>query len=111
MICAVYALREYPVDDDWLGLYFPLAALGWGDARVGAYPFGRDTSASLAWRRPIDDWLAALAGEVRRAVGFRCAGIGVEVTEDVDAYKPEDEAASRSYALVLADGTYLPAAY
>ena len=82
VICGVMAIR-YEGDDDWLYLDLPLAALGRLDARIGAYPFGADGEASsLAWRKPLDEWLAQLAFEVRGAVSFKLALIGVEVDED-----------------------------
>jgi hypothetical protein len=78
--------------------------------RSGGFPFDDDTGASLAWRRPIDDWFVRLAEEVRLEVGFRLEAIGWEadgfVTAEANVYQPRD----RPYGLVLADGTYLPAA-
>ena len=109
VICAVIASRESG-GDDWLLLGIPLEALGRGDARIGGFPFDPDIEASLAWRRPIDDWFARLAEEVRLEVWFLLAAIGWEAdgfaTAEANVHQPRD----RPYALVLADGTYLPAA-
>ena len=108
VICAVIAIRESD-GDDWLLLGIPLEALGRGDARIGGFPFDPDNGASVAWRRPIDDWFARLADEVRLQAGFRLAAIGWEasglVCAETQVHEPED----RPYALVLTDGTYLPA--
>jgi hypothetical protein len=106
----VVAVRE-DHGDDWLDLCIPLEALSRGDARIGGFPFEPDSGASLAWRRPIDDWFARLAEDVRQETGFCHAVIGFEISGSVRAEtlmdQPEDR---RPYALVLASGTYLPAA-
>lgn len=110
VICAMTAVRE-DHGDDWLDLSIPLEALGRDDARIGGYPFGPDGGdASLRWRRPIDDWLARVAGEVRQETGFRHAVIGFEVSGSTRAETLNDKPEDRTYALVLANGTYLPAA-
>src|SRR5579859_7388708 len=70
VICAVVAVRE-DHGDDWLDLCIPLEALGRGDARIGGFPFEPDNGASLAWRRPIDNWFARLADDIRQETGFR----------------------------------------
>jgi hypothetical protein len=79
VICAVIGIC-LDHDDGWLALCIPLEALCRGDPRVGAFPFDDDDSASLTWRRPIDDWFAYLAGEVRAETGFRLAAIGWEAS-------------------------------
>jgi hypothetical protein len=109
MICAVAGVRE-DHGDDWLDLCIPLEALCRSDARIGGFPFAPDGGTSLAWRQPIDDWLARLAGEVRQETAFRLAAIGFEVSGEVRAEELASELEARPYALVLADGTYLPAA-
>jgi hypothetical protein len=110
VICGVMAIR-YEGDDDWLYLYLPLAALGRLDARIGAYPFEADEEASsLAWRKPLDEWLAQLALEVRRAVSFKLALIGFEERVDEDEVSvPTPLQKDRSVSVVMANGTYLPA--
>lgn len=110
VICAVTAVRE-DHGDDWLDLSIPLEALGRGDARIGGFPFGPDGGdTSLRWRRPVDDWLARLAGEVRQQTGFRHAVIGFEVSGSIRAETLKNQPEGRPYALVLANGTYLSAA-
>lgn len=109
VICAVIAIRESD-GDDWLLLGIPLEALGRGDARVGGFPFDPDNGTSVAWRRPIDDWFARLADEVRLQAGFRLAAIGWEASGFVCAETLVHQPQDRPYALVLTDGTYLPAA-
>lgn len=111
--CGVIALREdgkySPLGDDWLVLYIPIAALGHLDERVAAYELGEDEgAASLVWRRPIDDWLAQVAIEVRHSVSFKLALIGEEAAGE-DDYVPTILHKDRWAGVVLADGTYLPA--
>jgi hypothetical protein len=109
VICSVIAIRETD-GDDWLLLGIPLEALGHGDPRIGGVPYDNDNGALLAWRRPIDDWFARLAEQVRVEIGFRLAAIGWEadgfVITERDMHQPRD----RFYWLVWADGTYVPAA-
>ena len=100
VICAVAAVRE-DRGDDWLDLCIPLEALGRGDARIGGFPFEPDGGASLSWRRPIDDWLARLADEIRQETGFRHAVIGFEVSGSVRAETLTDQPEDRPYALVI----------
>jgi hypothetical protein len=110
-ICSVIGVRERD-GDDWLDLCLPLEALGRLDERIGGYPFGPDDGpVSLAWRRPLDDWLAAIARRVRQACRFRLAVIGFEVSGTVRAgHLPSTVPDQPGYALLLADGvTYLPA--
>ena len=109
VICAVIAIRKSN-GDDWLLLGIPLEALGRGDARIGGFPFDPDNGASLAWRRPIDDWFARLAEEVRLEAGFLLAAIGWEADGFVITEANVHQIRDRPYGLVLADGTYLPAA-
>jgi len=62
----------------------------------------------LAWRKPLDDWLAQLAIEVRRVVSFKLALIGFEVDEDeVLVHKPEGPVLS--WRTTPTNDTYLPA--
>jgi hypothetical protein len=111
VICSVVAVREEH-GDDWLDLCLPLEALGRSDSRIGGFPFGEDGgSASLTWRRPIDNWLAGVAGQVGRAVSFRLAVIGFEISGSVRAEAMSDGPPhDRGYGLLLsAEATYLPA--
>lgn len=109
-ICSVIRVREQD-GDDWLDLCLPLEALGQLDARVGGYPFGPDGGpVSLAWRRPVDDWLTGIARQVARACPFRMAAIGFEVSGSIRAEDLADAVrGDRAYALLLADGTCLAA--
>ncbi|MCG6566903.1 hypothetical protein [Tessaracoccus sp. ZS01] len=85
-LASVILVRE-EVDDagrpilgnDWLDLCLPLGALGNLDARVGAYPFD-DGSDSSKWRRPIENWFAAIATAVFAATPFVHAITGEEVS-------------------------------
>jgi hypothetical protein len=108
--CGLLAIR-YEGGEDWLYLYLPLAALGRIDARIGAFPFGADPEASsLAWRRPLDEWLAQLAIKVRCSVSFELALIGMEAeTDEAPVMTPLQQ--ERPVGVVMANGTYLPATY
>ena len=110
--CGVLAIREDgkygPVGMDRLDLYLPVEALMRSDARIAAYNEFADDGESLAWRRPIDDWMAQLTIEVGRAVSFVLATIGFEAYGRED-YVTSDPQEDRAWGLVLADGTYLPA--
>jgi len=55
----------------------------------------------LAWRKPLDDWLAQLAIEVRRVVSFKLALIGFEVDEDEVLVQK-----ARRAGVVMANDTY-----
>jgi hypothetical protein len=111
VICSAVAVCEDD-GDDWPDLCLPLEALGRLDSRIGGFPFGEEGGpVSLAWRRPIDNWLAGVARTVEDATGFRAAVIGFEVSgsvraEDMADGVPED----RGYGLLLSpQGVYLPA--
>ena len=86
-------------------------ALGRLDARVGGYPFGPDGGpVSLAWRLPVDDWLAGIARQVAQACPFRMAAAGFEVSGSIRAEALADAVrGDPPYALLLADGAYLAA--
>ena len=78
--CVIHLIRGEGADaEDWLDFGFPLESLARVEARVFAYPFG-DSDGSLAWRRPIDDWLASVGRAVFEAAPFRYAHIGHEVS-------------------------------
>ncbi|WP_327006812.1 hypothetical protein OHA72_05775 [Dactylosporangium sp. NBC_01737] len=85
VVCGVVGI-DYGDGGQWLSFHVPLGALGRVEHRVGGFPFdGRSGVASLQWRRPIDGWLAGVAGAVHREVGIACALIGFEVDAGVDA--------------------------
>jgi hypothetical protein len=63
----------------------------------------------LAWRRPIDDWLAQAVIDVSRAVSIQWAVIGCDVVWHPGG-SPKLEG-DRPEGVVLPDGTYLPATY
>lgn len=85
VVCGAVAIRGAG-GTDWLDFYLPMEALSRTDRRVGAFPFVTDgDSSALAWRRPIDDWLAGIATAVFRTDPFQLALIGHEVSGDTDA--------------------------
>jgi len=88
VVCAIVATREDSgfYRPDWLSFFIPLGALERADSRVGGYPFG-DFNQSLTWRRPIDNWLANLAGRIYARTPFRLGLIGMEVAGE--AYSPD----------------------
>jgi hypothetical protein len=114
LVCGVVAVRE---DDgaDWLDFYLPLGALGRAEPRSNEHMVGdpSDGSASLNWRRPIDDWLAGLGARVYAAAGFRLGLIGNEVSgaTDAAAIAGDPPARRRIGYLIPSDGNvrYLPA--
>jgi hypothetical protein len=85
IVCGAYAMRETD-GHDWLSFYLPLGALVKADARARGYPFGPDKGpASLAWRQPIDDWLASVAIAVYPEIRFLLGLIGCEAAGEVNA--------------------------
>jgi hypothetical protein len=86
MVCGVVAVRE-DNGPDWLDFYLPLGALGRADPRSNEHMVGDpgSSAASLAWRRPIDDWLADLGARVYTAVDFRLGLIGHRVSGQTDS--------------------------
>lgn len=93
VVCGAFNVREED-GHDWLDFVLPVGALARAEPRVGAYPFDEDT-ASLAWRRPVDEWLAAVALRVFSVVPFRVAAIGFEASgmltaADLDAGIPAE---------------------
>jgi hypothetical protein len=94
VVCGAYSSRYEDVDR--LGFYLPLGALARVERRIGGYPFDeRSGVESLAWRAPLDGWLADVATAVHAGAPFRRALIGFEVDEDADL------AADRRYAATL----------
>lgn len=76
--------------NDWLDLCLPLGALGNLDRRVGAFPFD-DGSDSSNWRRPIENWFAAIASNVFAAFPFVHAITG----EEVSGIEPSEQTRGR----------------
>ena len=65
---------------DYVEFYLPLGALSQLDRRIGGFPFGPGGGAtSLSWRAALDTWLAGVAEEVFREVGFTLGVIGFEL--------------------------------
>jgi hypothetical protein len=79
LVCGYHAMR-FDSGDDWLVFFMPPAALGDVEPRVGGYPFGGE-GGSLAWRAPLDEWLASLGQIVMRTSPFRVGLIGFETEE------------------------------
>ncbi|MFJ4109527.1 hypothetical protein [Oerskovia enterophila] len=66
-----------------LVLFLPLAGLASAGVDVGGFPFGDESGGeSLAWRRPLDEWLARIGRVVHASVPFRRAVIGFDVAGD-----------------------------
>ncbi|WP_328603151.1 hypothetical protein OG943_24015 [Amycolatopsis sp. NBC_00345] len=112
VVCGVVAIRE-DGGPDWLDFYLPLGALGRAEPRVDAFPFpfeGEGALAHLAWRRPIDDWLAEVGRQVHAAAGFSYGLIGHEVSGERRPADPPPEE-RRVGLLIPADGgpRYWPA--
>lgn len=108
VVCGLLLIREEDSGLDWLDFYLPLGAVGRADARVGAFPFGGPADGSLAWRREIDTWLAAIGERIHRAAPFEYALVGFEVSgED----PPNESARDRWVGVLRPDGqglVYLP---
>ena len=77
VVCGTITLRLED-DSDWVSLFIPLGSLARVETNIGGFPFG-GYGDSLAWRRPLDDWLARLAKHVYRELRFPFAVIGHEV--------------------------------
>jgi hypothetical protein len=67
---------------EWLILYCPMSALGRAYP-VGGFPFDRRDHES--WRRPLEDWFAAIGHDVFKTAPFRLGLVGFEVAADVQA--------------------------
>jgi hypothetical protein len=94
VVCGALSFRYDGIDS--LELYLPLGALARVDHRIGGYPFDeRSGVESLAWRTPLDRWLADMAVAVHADVPFQRALIGFEIDQDTDI------TADRRYAAVL----------
>jgi hypothetical protein len=83
VVCGLNAVREEAEPPhyapDWLVLGVPLGALIKIEPRVGGYPFGSYDS-SLAWRQPIDEWLAVIGSQIFATTNFRLGLIGMETS-------------------------------
>lgn len=114
IVCGVVAVRE-DHGSDWLDFYLPAGALSRAEPRFsGSDAFGPDEAiASLSWRRPIDEWLALVAGMVYDKVAFRLALIGFEASGMVYASQfAEGNALPPGWAYLIPDGAhvrYVPA--
>lgn len=108
MVCGVVAVR-FENGADWLSFYLPLGALARTDPLIGGYPFGDDAGEpALIWRRPIDDWLAAVATRVFEEVPFRLGLVGMEATGEVDAADLADSVPEqRQYGILVPTATAL----
>jgi hypothetical protein len=85
VVCGMIATR-FDDGDDWLSLYIPLGALGLTDDRVGPFPFGEPGGpVSLAWRLPLDRWLADVATQVYPRSPFRLGLVGFDAAGELDA--------------------------
>jgi hypothetical protein len=75
-VCGAQAIREEG-GADWFIFYVPVGALERTDPRIPGF-MGEEDPASLVWRRPLDQWLAALAIGAYPEVPFQFAMIGFE---------------------------------
>jgi len=85
-------IREESAQRDWLDFYIPLGALSRADARVGAF-MGESGIKTLAWRLPIDEWLAGMGRRIYQSaafdyglIGFEVAGKDLPATDDEERY-------------------------
>lgn len=114
IVCGAMAVRE-DNGHDWLDFYLPLGALGRAEPRSREHMAGDpdDGSASLTWRRPIDDWMAGLGSRVYAATGFQLGLIGNEVSGSTDAATVAGDPPTRRGIGYLIPGNgnlrYLPA--
>lgn len=80
IVCGCVAVREEN-GPDWLDFYLPLGALTRVYQRIGGFPFDQNSGqASLAWRRTLDDWLAAIGTDIFHEVDFQLGLIGFEMS-------------------------------
>lgn len=94
VVCGALVFRYEGIDN--LELYLPLGALARVDHRIGGYPFDeRSGVESLAWRAPLDRWLADVAVAVHADAPFQHALMGFEINED------NDMTTDQRYAAVL----------
>jgi len=77
VICRCLLFRHDGTDE--LGLYLPMGALALAEPRSHGYVFDTGNRDHLAWRRPLDDWLADIATRIYSEVPFRAGMIGFEL--------------------------------
>ncbi|MFK3980598.1 hypothetical protein ACI2K4_09520 [Micromonospora sp. NPDC050397] len=98
VVCGGYSFRYEGTDS--IQLYLPLGALARLDHRIGGYPFDQRSGVeSLAWRAPLDRWLADVAVAVYADVPFQRALIGFEIDEETDI------TTDKRYAATLLSGS------
>jgi len=113
VVCGCVAVRE-DHGPDWLDFYLPIEALGRVDHRIGGFPFDQNSGqASLVWRRPLDDWLAAIGTDIFREVDFQLGLIGFETSGNNHSRQLNGTVPEQRWEgyLIPADGTlrYEPA--
>lgn len=79
VVCGSVIIRDESSQRDWLDFYIPLGALSRADARVGGFS-GEGGIKTLAWRLPIDEWLAGMGQRIYRSTTFEYGLIGFEVS-------------------------------
>jgi hypothetical protein len=79
VVCGSVIIRDELAQRDWLDFYIPLGALSRADARVGGFS-GESGIKTLAWRLPIDEWLAGMGRRIYRSAAFAYGLIGFEVS-------------------------------
>ena len=113
IVCGCVAVRENN-GPDWLDFYLPMEALARVDRRIGGFPFDHNSGqASLAWRRTLDDWLAAIGSDIFREVDFQLGLIGFEMSGNTYSHQLNGTAPAERWAghLLPTDGSlrYEPA--
>lgn len=79
VVCGAFSSRYKKIDR--LKFYLPLGALARVDRRIGGFPFDeRSGVESLAWRTPLDRWLADVAITVHADVPFQHASSASKLT-------------------------------
>ena len=76
--CGTVIIRE-DAGVDWLVLYTPIGSLGTA-YKVGGFPF--DQRSHSMWRKPVDNWFAAIGTTVYRQYRFPLGLIGLETSGD-----------------------------
>lgn len=108
VVCGSVVIREESAHRDWLDFYIPLGALSRADARVGGFA-GEGGLETLAWRAPIDEWLAGMGRRIYQSATFAYGLIGFDVSgEDLPA-TGEDERYISCLVPVEGNINYVPA--